>query len=201
MSRLLVIEDNPDIADLYASIFADQETVVLPDVPQAIHFLSRHRPDVVITDYHLPSGTAIDVLCHLRRHRALEHIPLLAISVDDTVCGLLMENGANAFLCKPIEIMQLLATVQQLSMCAEAVQIIEVQIAPEAVLSDYMMAYQGVFRRQPDCYWTGRHYLLDRKRCDQTYVLSETERLRTLIQRPPAPKSTLLRLIDRLRRI
>lgn len=200
MSRLLIVEDNPDIADLYVTIFADQETVVLSDVPQAIQFLSRHRPDLVITDFHLPSGTGADIISHIRRHSSLADIPVLGISVDDTLKEDLIEQGATAFMTKPLDIGELIGMAQQL-LTTPIERLTTPALAPEVVLAAYLDAYDAAYHRRPECYWTGRFFLIERQRCDQAWLLSETERLRNVVTKQNAPRNALLRLIDKLRRV
>jgi DNA-binding response OmpR family regulator len=200
MSKVLIIEDNADIAELYAAAFADHQTVVLNDVPQALLFLSRYKPDLVVTDFHLPNGTGSDIISHMRRHNALMDVPILGISVDDTVRDLVLEQGASAFMTKPIDIGELLSMARKLlSTPLETAR--TPAIPPETVLAGYLEAYEAAYHRRPDCYWTGRFFLIDRQRCDQAWLLSETERLRAMSQKTAAPRHALMRLIDKLRRI
>jgi CheY-like chemotaxis protein len=200
MSQLLIIEDNPDIAELYMAAFADQETVLMPDIPQAIQYLSRHHPDLVITDFHLPSGTGLDIVTHLRRHAALADIPVLGISVDDTMRDELIDQGANAFMTKPIDLMQLINTAQYLLVTPlEKPQ--EPAESPTFILEQYLTAFEAAYHRRPDCYWTGRHFLIDRQRCDAQWLIAETARLKKITEKQNAPRHALLRLIDKLRRV
>jgi CheY-like chemotaxis protein len=201
LSRLLIIEDNPDIADLYVSVFADQETVVLPDIPQALQFLSRHRPDLVITDFHLPSGTGAEIISHVRRHSALADVPILGVSVDDTMKEDLIEQGATAFLTKPLDIGDLINMAQRLLVEQHERPAPTAALAPEIVLEEYLNAYEAAYHRRPQCYWTGRYFLIDRQRCDQAWILSETERLKNIVNKQSQPRNALLRLIDKLRRV
>lgn len=201
MSRLLIIEDNPDIADLYVSIFADQETVVLPDIPQALQFLSRHRPDLVITDFHLPSGTGAEIASHVRRHSALADVPILGVSVDDTMKEDLLEQGVTAFLTKPLDIGDLIDMAHKLLVEQPERPAPQPILPPEEVLEGYINAYEAAYHRRPQCYWTGRYYLIERQRCDQAWILSETQRLKTIVDKQTAPRNALLRLIDKLRRV
>lgn len=203
LSRLLIIEDNPDIADLYVSIFADQETVVLPDIPQALQFLSRHRPDLVITDFHLPSGTGAEIVSHIRRHSALIDVPILGVSVDDTMKEDLLEQGVTAFLTKPLDIGNLIDMAQRLLVEQPTTSPSPPKpiLDPEVVLQGYLNAYEAAYHRRPQCYWTGRYFLIERQRCDQSWILSETERLKNIVNKQTAPRNALLKLIDKLRRV
>src|SRR4026208_1143977 len=72
------------------------------------------RPDVVIADYMLPDGTALDLLPRLREMDS--QIPLLVLtghgSIDLAVRAI--KEGAEQFLTKPIELTALLVVLQRL---------------------------------------------------------------------------------------
>jgi DNA-binding NtrC family response regulator len=80
----------------------------------ARHVFSTSRPDVVIADYMLPDGTALDLLSHLRHIDS--GIPLLVLtahgSIDLAVKAI--KEGAEQFLTKPIELSALHVIVQRL---------------------------------------------------------------------------------------
>lgn len=199
MGNVLIIEDNPDIADLYVRIFVEHQTVVLDDVPEALQFLNNHKPDLVITDFHLPNGTGNDVIQHIRHHDGLASVPILGISVDDLWRNEALAQGASAFIAKPIDIQQLLLTSRKL--LTQTNTPAAPHPDPKQVIDDYKAAYYAVYRRTPDCYWTGRHYLIERQRCDEEWLRSETTRLRAVASQPSSPRSALLRLIDKIRKI
>lgn len=200
MSRLLIIEDNPDIAGLFGAIFAEQDTTVVEDVQPALSFLSRFRPDLVITDFMLPNGTGADIASHIRRNKYLHDVPILGISVDDTQRDEFIERGADAFLTKPLDIPELISMAQRLIMDPPE-RYTYTMDDPQVILNNYLESYEAVYRRRPECYWTGRHFLIDKQRCDQNWLQSETARLQDLMRRPNSPRRNLMRLIDKLRRI
>jgi len=72
------------------------------------------RPDIVIADYMLPDGTALDLLPRLREMDA--SIPLLVLtahgSIDLAVRAI--KEGAEQFLTKPLELPTLLVILQRL---------------------------------------------------------------------------------------
>ncbi len=191
--------------------------MVVGDIPQALRYLMAHCPDLIITDFHLPSGTGNELISYIRRQSTLQHVPILGISVDDTWRSEAMGRGASAFMTKPIDIFELLSTSRVLlTMPLEATQPItplarpvhperptgrSTGRLPQDVITDYRAAYNAVYHRTPDCYWTGRHYLIDKQRCDEAWLLSETERLHGVANQPTHPRNALLRLIDKIRKI
>src|SRR5258708_13634487 len=114
MANVVTLEDNPEIAGLYEQIFFQHQTRIIHDVPEAIGSLHRDCPDLVIMDFHLPSGSGVDVLNWMRRQKGLKDVPVLGISVDDLLLEEAKSHGMNAFLTKPIEVQQLIDTAQRL---------------------------------------------------------------------------------------
>jgi DNA-binding NtrC family response regulator len=80
----------------------------------AQHIFRTSRPDIVIADYMLPDGTALDLLPRLKEIDS--SIPLLVLtahgSIDLAVRA--MKEGAEQFLTKPLELPTLLVILQRL---------------------------------------------------------------------------------------
>jgi len=80
----------------------------------AQHLFRDSRPDVVVADYLLPDGTALDLLPRLREIDA--GIPLLVLtahgSIDLAVRAI--KEGAEQFLTKPLELPALLLILQRI---------------------------------------------------------------------------------------
>lgn len=80
----------------------------------AQHLFRISRPDIVIADYMLPDGTALDLLPRLREIDS--GIPLLVLtahgSIDLAVRAI--KEGAEQFLTKPLELPTLLVILQRL---------------------------------------------------------------------------------------
>ena len=80
----------------------------------AQHLFRTSRPDIVIADYMLPDGTALDLLPRLKDIDAA--IPLLVLtahgSIDLAVRAI--KEGAEQFLTKPLELPTLLVILQRL---------------------------------------------------------------------------------------
>jgi len=71
-TRILVVDDEPDLRTLYELTLLRQGFLVdtAEDLTSALACLEHHSFDVVITDMRLPDGLGIDILRHLKaRHR------------------------------------------------------------------------------------------------------------------------------------
>ena len=118
MSRILVVEDEPHIADgLRFNLEAEgHEVTVTGDGDQALALLvDEQMPmDVVILDVMLPGKDGFETAAELRA--AGQYVPILMLTArgraDDVLRG--FEAGADDYLAKPFELTILLARVNGL---------------------------------------------------------------------------------------
>lgn len=128
-SRLsvLLVEDNPDEADLIAHAFRKAQVPhrleVVSDGEHAIeHLASRHAgehgeqplPVMVLLDLKLPRKSGFEVLEWIRAHPSLRHLPVVVLTSSDqdedkrrayAMC-------ANSYLVKPARLDALIAMVR-----------------------------------------------------------------------------------------
>jgi two-component system copper resistance phosphate regulon response regulator CusR len=115
--RVLLVEDDPELADVISDGLHDQHI----EVSGARTFAEgRERAllgsfDVIVLDVLLPGGSGFQ-LCHLIRERGIE-TPILMLTardaVEDRVRGL--ESGADDYLTKPFAFMELTARIRALA--------------------------------------------------------------------------------------
>jgi CheY-like chemotaxis protein len=196
MATVLIVEDNVEIAQLYERIFEKHQTCVFYDLPETMHYLETNRPDLVITDFHLPSGSGVEILQYIRSEPGLRDVPVLGISVDDTLKTEARERGIDVFLTKPIDLSDLINAAQRLLSSTRKVPSHEMQ----AALRAYAAAYQKAYNRLPHGQWTGTQVLIDGQPCDEAWLQSETHRLQSLTT-GGVQRNYLHRLIDKLRRL
>jgi len=118
MSRILVVEDEPHIADgLRFNLEAEgHEVTVTADGEQALALLlgDQMPMDVVILDVMLPGKDGFETAAELRA--AGQYVPILMLTArgraDDVLRG--FEAGADDYLAKPFELTILLARVNGL---------------------------------------------------------------------------------------
>ncbi len=196
MANVMIVEDNPEIAALYEQVFGQHQTNIVEDIPDAIDYLRRIRPDLVIMDFHLPSGTGVDVLNFMRARPGLKDVPVLGISVDDELRDEAQASGMNAFLTKPIEVVDLINTAQRLITSKPQRRAPSAEL--RAALDEYAQAYQRVYRRMPRGSWTGNEVLIDGHVCDERWLRGEAVRLRRLVEGGD-PRKYLHRLLEKIR--
>ncbi|QDL36373.1 response regulator [Rhodoferax sediminis] len=114
--KLLLIEDNLQLAHWLASLLREQNFVVdhMEDGDAADRQLQQARYDVVLLDLNIPRLSGKGVLRRLRERR--DEVPVLiltaAASLDQKVQCL--EIGADDYLVKPFEARELVARIKAL---------------------------------------------------------------------------------------
>jgi two-component system, OmpR family, phosphate regulon response regulator PhoB len=116
--RILVVEDEPDIAALIAYQLTREgfrvETASSGD--QALAAMNREVPDLLVLDRMLPGLSGDEVLRSLRAEIATQSLPVLVLTAkreqEDRIQGL--ELGADDYLTKPFSPRELVLRVQSI---------------------------------------------------------------------------------------
>ncbi len=91
-----------------------QQVDTATTISQALDFMGRHTPDLVISSMYLPDGDGIDLVSQMRTDAKLEGIPYMLISSEDRVDVLdpIRQAGSVAILPKPFKINDLQLALQ-----------------------------------------------------------------------------------------
>jgi two-component system OmpR family response regulator len=113
--RLLVVEDDPDIASLIADMLGERgyEVLVAGDGSALEQQLRHDGIDLVILDLMLPGEDGLSLCSRLRTRYGVPILMLTAIGAEmDRIIGL--ESGADDYMVKPFAPRELLARVRAL---------------------------------------------------------------------------------------
>src|SRR6185369_14016103 len=110
--RVLVVEDEPTIADAVAARLRAEgfEVTTAADGPSAVAAAARIRPDLVVLDIMLPGFDGLEVC---RRIQADRSVPVIMLTARDDETDLLvgLAVGADDYLTKPFSLRELAARV------------------------------------------------------------------------------------------
>ncbi|UZQ55576.1 PAS domain S-box protein [Trichothermofontia sichuanensis B231] len=117
-SRLLICEDDPDIAALLSLILQEGgfHCDIATSAAQAKQCLSQHAYDAMTVDLVLPDQDGISFIREVRSHFPPTELPIVVVSAQARSGRQSLENGGLAvmeWLEKPIDHHQLLSVVQQ----------------------------------------------------------------------------------------
>jgi DNA-binding response OmpR family regulator len=116
MSRILVIEDNPDLAfGLRTALEVEgYEVGVAEDGPGGLAEARRYGPDLVILDLMLPGMDGYRVLRNLREAGSTVPVLILTARSEEADKVLGFSTGADDYVTKPFGLLELLARVKAL---------------------------------------------------------------------------------------
>jgi CheY-like chemotaxis protein len=115
---ILVADDESHILNVVSLKLTNAGYTVFTavDGQEALELATAQRPDLLITDYHMPQLSGLELCQRLRQNPATAGIPTIML----TARGYSLEpsdteqNGINCMLSKPFSPRQLLATVGQM---------------------------------------------------------------------------------------
>jgi two-component system phosphate regulon response regulator PhoB len=113
--RILVVDDEPDIAGLVAYHLAKSgyRVSTAADGAEALMRARGERPDLVVLDWMLPGRSGLDVLAELRRDEQTRQVGVILLTArkdeQDRIAGL--SHGADDYLAKPFSPQELVLRV------------------------------------------------------------------------------------------
>ncbi len=117
LPRVLVVEDEPDLATLIKHALersGEARVEIVPAGDQALRVVAESPPDVLILDLNLPVLSGTEVCRILRAQPATANIPIIMLtartSEGDRVTGL--DLGADDYVTKPFSLRELAARVR-----------------------------------------------------------------------------------------
>ena len=131
--KILVVEDEPDIAKLVSYNLAQERfrVVTADDGEQALRIIEREKPDLVVLDLMLPGLSGIELCKILRGRPDMAKLPVLMLTAKageaDRVLGL--ELGADDYLVKPFSPREMVARVRAILRRANGIASTEVRPA------------------------------------------------------------------------
>ncbi len=118
VKTLLYIEDNVSNLTLIEHLLGDEQSIKLISAMQGLlglELASRHRPDAILLDLHLPDITGAEVLARLKADARTSTIPVIVLSADATKSQIdrLLAAGASDYLTKPLDVERFLKVIDQ----------------------------------------------------------------------------------------
>jgi two-component system cell cycle response regulator DivK len=115
--QILVVEDKEKNMKLFRDVLraTGYRTLEASTGGQALMLAARHGPALVLMDIRLPDMTGVEALGRLRRNERTAQIPVLALTAQAMKGDRerFIEAGFDGYLSKPVDIDELLATVEQ----------------------------------------------------------------------------------------
>ena len=117
-SKILIVEDEPDIRDTISYNFDKEGFKVLssPNGKSALKLLEKHDPDIVILDLMLPDISGLDLCRQIKNDKKLSNTSIIMLTAKseevDRIVG--FELGADDYVTKPFSVRELILRVKVL---------------------------------------------------------------------------------------
>jgi CheY-like chemotaxis protein len=114
-ATILIIEDNPDHAELIEATILDCEPQIKilsqRNGEEALQYLNAKKrsdttlPDLIFMDIKMPRMNGIETLMALKQDPQLRHIPvvMLSTSTNESEMRICIRSGAEIYLAKPLQ--------------------------------------------------------------------------------------------------
>ena len=111
MAAVLIVEDDPDLGDVIATLLEDagHDVALAASIEDARNALEGATPSVVLADWNVPGGGAPAIRRELRAQGV--HVPVIAMTGMDL--ARLDTTGFDAVLAKPFQVDRLLDLLER----------------------------------------------------------------------------------------
>lgn len=117
MSRILIVDDDPDVRELCRIVLSGESFEVLEaeDARSGIELAEHKRPDLILLDWMMPGVDGMDALRLLKASRKTQEIPVVMLTALDGLpqISLATSNGAEGYVTKPFEAEDLISLVRR----------------------------------------------------------------------------------------
>ena len=117
MKTILIVEDNEKNMKLVRDILRHNghATIEATTGDEGVRLAIEKKPDLILMDIQLPDIDGIEALSRIRKEASLDTVAVIAVSAsvmpDDQ--QKIVTSGFDAFVTKPINLKQFLATVKR----------------------------------------------------------------------------------------
>lgn len=118
VASILIVDDDPDNFDVIETLLLDQNYQLhyTSNGTQAIASLDILQPDLILLDVMMPDMDGMEVCRTIKGLRKWQIVPIIMITALDSKEDLArcLENGADDFISKPINRVELIARVNSM---------------------------------------------------------------------------------------
>jgi DNA-binding response OmpR family regulator len=111
MANVLIIDDDVQVTRMLESFLKEEGHAVrvAHQGDQGVQEALAQKPDLIFLDVMLPDATGFQLCSRLRENASLHDVPIFmmtGVAKNDSQRGFAMERGANEYLHKPFEVIE-----------------------------------------------------------------------------------------------
>lgn len=114
VTKILIIDDDADIGNIVKMTleFKGYSVLLLKSAVNCIEYIKNHRISFIIMDLLISGVYGVDVCKAIKADATLSSIPIMMMSAHPDAKRICTEAGANDFIAKPFDMMEVLAKVK-----------------------------------------------------------------------------------------
>lgn len=111
--KILVCDDDYGITEVIKIVLEEKgyDVVVHSTGERITEVIKKEKPDLILIDLWIPGMSGDEVTRWLKNDKKLKHTPIIIVSANQDTAKAAVNSGADAFINKPFDIMELEATV------------------------------------------------------------------------------------------
>ncbi|WP_347052761.1 two-component regulator propeller domain-containing protein [Flavobacterium olei] len=114
---ILIIDDNEEVLSfVYDVLHTDYRILKFTGASDALNFMEREIPDLIITDVMMPEMDGFELCTILKTNLNTNHIPVILLTAKSSTLNRIegLSTGADAYISKPFSIEELKLTIGNL---------------------------------------------------------------------------------------
>ena len=116
--KIIVVDDEPDSLDILTLLLEQEGAELIPvtSAQEALEAFNQSTPDLIISDIGMPDTDSYTLIAQIRALPARKNIPAIALTAyaGEIDIQRTIDAGYQKHLAKPIDVLDLIATVEQL---------------------------------------------------------------------------------------
>ena len=115
--KILVVDDEQDVLDLFRDIFTKQnyEVECALSGKSALEMIGKNKPDIVLLDIKMPDMDGIQTLEEIKKKDpSIEVVMITAYGYDERLVNESMQKGASGYISKNLPLEQIMNTFNTL---------------------------------------------------------------------------------------
>lgn len=116
MSKILIVDDNPDVLQVMQLIFTSRnyEVATTTKAEETSDLIHTFKPALIFLDINLGAADGRDISRQLKTADETRHIPIILFSANMFKGSMLKDSLADDFVAKPFDVTDLLVKVNNL---------------------------------------------------------------------------------------
>ena len=114
VTKILIIDDDPDIGNIVKMTleFKGYNVLLLKSAVNCIEYIKNNSINMIIMDLLISGVYGVDICKALKADATLSSIPVMMMSAHPDAKRICTEAGANDFIAKPFDMLEVLAKVK-----------------------------------------------------------------------------------------